>query len=163
MREAAAGRAGAAAARATVLPSGLPAPAPAPDGLDAPYWEGARAGELRVQRCASCATWRWGPEWVCHRCRSRRLDWVAVEPRGRVYSWERVWHPVHPALADAVPYVVVLVELPHAGGVRLLGNLSGDPRDEVVVGAPVEAVFEHHDDADPPFTLVQWARAKEAP
>jgi hypothetical protein len=51
---------------------------------------------------------------------------------------------------------VVLVELPEAGGVRMLGNLLGDPRQAVQIGAPVEAVFEPHDEATPPFTLVQW-------
>ena len=30
-------------------------------------------------------------------------------------SWERAWHPVHPALKDHGPYIVVLVELPDAG------------------------------------------------
>jgi hypothetical protein len=63
---------------------------------------------------------------------------------------------VHPALRDAVPYLTVLVELPQAGGVRMVGNLLGDPLQVVVIGADVEAVFEDHDDADPPFTLVQW-------
>ena len=29
---------------------------------------------------------------------------------------------------------------------------------EVTIGASVEAVFESHDDATPPFTLVQWKR-----
>ena len=51
---------------------------------------------------------------------------------------------------------MVLVELPEAGGVRMIGNLLGDPRQAVPIGAPVEAVFEPHDDATPPFTLVQW-------
>jgi uncharacterized OB-fold protein len=63
---------------------------------------------------------------------------------------------VHPALRDAGPYVVVLVELPGAGGVRMIGNLVGDPRQPVAIGAPVEAVFEPHDDAEPPYALVQW-------
>ena len=27
---------------------------------------------------------------------------------------------------------------------------------QVTIGAPVEAVFEPHDDAKVPFTLVQW-------
>jgi uncharacterized OB-fold protein len=54
--------------------------------------------------------------------------------------------------------VVVLVELPHAGGVRMVGNLLGDPRQEVPIGAPVDAVFEPHDDATPPFTLVHWRK-----
>jgi hypothetical protein len=42
----------------------------------------------------------------------------------------------------------------------MIGNLLGDPRQEVVIGAPVEAVFEPHDGATPPFTLVQWRRTR---
>jgi uncharacterized OB-fold protein len=82
-----------------------------------------------------------------------------VEGRGRIYSWERAWHPVHPALREAGPYVIVLVELPHAGGVRMIGNLLGDPRQAVRIGAAVEAVFEHHDDGPSPYTLVHWRTA----
>ena len=51
------------------------------------------------------------------------------------------------------------VELPEAGSVRMIGNLLGDPTQDVTIGAPVEAVFEPHDDAAPPFTLVQWRRS----
>jgi uncharacterized OB-fold protein len=65
---------------------------------------------------------------------------------------------VHPALKSHGPYIVVLVELPDAGNVRMLGNLLGDPQQDVPIGAEVEAVFEPHDDAKPPFTLVQWRR-----
>ena len=84
--------------------------------------------------------------------------WTAVEPQGTIYSWERAWHPVHPALRGRGPYVVVLVALAHAGGVRMVGNLLGDPMQTVRIDAPVEAVFEAHDDATPPFTLVHWRR-----
>ncbi len=141
------------------LPEGLPRPVPRPDGLDRPYWEGVRAHELLVQRCRACEGFQWGPEWICHRCLSFDVGYQRVEPRGRIYSWERVWHPVHPALRKAVPYVVVLVELPKAGGIRMVGNLIGDPRQPVRIGAPVEAEFEDHDVAEPPFTLVQWRLA----
>ena len=143
-------------AGAYYLPAGLPRPVPEPEGLDAPYWDGTRRGELRVQRCRACATWQWGPEWICHRCLAFDLEWVAVEPYGRIYSWERAWYPVPPALRDHGPYVVVLVELVHAGSVRMIGNLVGDPLQTVTIGTAVQAVFEPHDDATPPFTLVQW-------
>jgi uncharacterized OB-fold protein len=73
-----------------------------------------------------------------------------------VYAWERVWHPTHPALRDAVPYRVALVELPQAGGVRVVGTLLGDPSEDVPIGALVEAVFEDHEEAEPAYTLVQW-------
>jgi uncharacterized OB-fold protein len=100
--------------------------------------------------------WQWGPEWICHRCLSFDVGWERVEPRGRIYSWERAWHPVHPALTGHPPYLVVLVELPHADGVRMVGNLLGDRHQAVRIGAPVDAVFEPHDDAQVPYTLVQW-------
>lgn len=141
----------------TYLPSGLPAPAPSGDGLDAPYWAALAEHRLVLQRCNSCKRHQWGPEWICHRCRSFELGWAEVEARGVIYSWERVWHPVHPALSDACPYVVVLVELPDADDVRLIGNLLGSPSEPIVIGSDVQAAFEDHD-GDPPYTLIQWRR-----
>ena len=110
------------------LPSGTPLPAPSPDGLDQEFWDAARRHELKVQRCNNCQTFQFGPEWICHNCRSFDLGWAQVSGRGRIYSWERAWYPVHPALQNALPYVVVLVELPDAGNVRMVGNLLGDPQ-----------------------------------
>ncbi|SLN67147.1 Zn-ribbon domain-containing OB-fold protein [Oceanibacterium hippocampi] len=138
------------------LPEGMPAPEPAADGLDAAFWKGTRNGELRVQRCGQCGTWQWGPEWLCHQCQSFDMRWEKVEGRGIIYSWERPWHPVHPVLREFGPYLVVMVELPHAGGVRMIGNLLGPVGQEVEIGAEVEAVFEPHDEAPVPYTLVQW-------
>ncbi len=140
--------------RTTYLPSGLPVPAAAADGLDAPFWEAARRHELVVQRCGRCGTFQFPPEWLCHACRSFEVGWQAVDGRGRIFSWERVWHPVHPALEGTGPYLVVLVALSEAGGVRMLGNLLGNPMQDVAIGAEVEAVFEDH--PGDTVTLVQW-------
>lgn len=142
--------------RTSYLPEGLPQPASYPDGLAAEYWEAARRHELLVQRCNACKTWQWGPELICYQCHSFDLGYERVSGRGLVYSWERAWYPVHPALKEAVPYIVVLVELPDAGNVRMVGNLLGEGQQEVVIGTPVEAVFEDHEEAEQPYTLVQW-------
>lgn len=145
---------------AAYLNAGLPAPTPARDGLDKPYWEGTQKHELWVQRCEACGKHQWGPEWMCHNCRSFDVGWADVDPTAVIYSWERPHHPVHSALADQGPYLVVLVELPHADNLRMIGNLVGDPLQAVEIGASVEAVFEDHAaDAEagtPAFTLVQW-------
>lgn len=141
------------------LNPGLPQPQPAPDGLDAPFWAGLAEERIRIQRCRACRGWQWGPEWICHRCRSDDLAFEPVPGEGVVYSYERVWHPVHPALKDQGPYLIVLVSLPQADDVRLVGNLLGDPRRNVDIGAPVRAVFEHHSQAQPPYTLLQWQRS----
>jgi uncharacterized OB-fold protein len=147
---------------ASYLPAGLPIPVPERNGLSAPFWTGLREGLLKVQRNPRTGVYQFPPQWIAHDTQTFELDWVEVEPKGVIYSWTRVWHPVHPSLRDACPYIVVVVELPDAGGVRMLGNLLGDPRQEVEIGAPVEAVFEHHQDADPPFSLLQWRRTELA-
>ena len=139
------------------LSPGLPAPVAARDGLDAPFWDGLANDKLLLQRCQSCERWQWGAEWVCHRCRSFDLTFEETEATGIIYSHQRVWHPVHPALNEHGPFVIVLVELPHADNVRLVGNLIGDPHQSLDIGAPVTGFFEHHLDNDPVFTLLQWA------
>ena len=143
-------------AHSTYLPAGLPIPVAEPDGLSAPYWAGLRQNRLLVQRCTHCQTWQFGPEWICHHCHAFDPEWTEVEPRGRIFSWERVWHPSHAALRQRGPYLAVLVEIPHAGGVRMVGNLLGDPMQAVVIGADVEGVFEHHVASDPAYSLLQW-------
>ena len=141
---------------APYLPPGLQMPVAETDGLSAPYWAGLQQEKLLVQRCSRCKRWQFGPEWICHKCHAFDPDWVEVPAEGRIYSWERVWHPVHPALKGHCPYLAVLVELPHAGGLRMVGNLLGDPRQEVSIGAEVTGVLEHHPQAAPPYSLLQW-------
>jgi uncharacterized protein len=141
---------------AYVLPERF-TPGPDATGLDGTYWESARQSQLMVQRCRSCHSWQWGPEWMCYACGSFDVGWEEV-PRqndryqGVIYSWERVWHPTDPRLSTAIPYVILMVTLPTAGDIRMVGNLAGDPTQPVAIGAKVAAVFEHH----PEFSLVQW-------
>ena len=138
------------------LHDGLPQPVPFPDGLDAAFWQGLREERLLIQRCRSCQAWQWGPEWICHECLSEDMAFEEVKGEGLIFSFERVWHPVHPALKEQGPYLIVLVELPSSDDVRLVGNLLGDPEQDVVIGSSVQAVFEHHSDAEPAYTLLQW-------
>jgi uncharacterized protein len=138
------------------LPPGLPIPVPEADGLSAPFWNGLRENRVMLQHCGACGRFQFGPEWICHHCHAFDPAWEEVAPRARIYSWERVWHPVHACLNGHGPYLVVVVELDAAPGVRMLGNLLGDPLAEVRIGAEVEGVFEHHPDARPAHTLLQW-------
>jgi uncharacterized protein len=140
------------------LPPGMPHPDPARSpAYHHGFWEAARRHELAIQRCRSCKTFQFGPEEICHRCHGFDLGWERVEPTAAIFSWERIWHPAHPALKEACPYIVLLVELPQAGGVRMLGNLLGDPTRDPPIGSKVEAVFEDHEEG---FTLVQWRLAQ---
>lgn len=142
-----------------VLPEAVFAYQSDPEGLDTPYWEGLQTEEIRVQRCNDCRQYQWGPEWICHHCQSMDLGYDTVEPRGTIFSWNRVWHPGEPAVAPYCPYIVLLVELASAPGIRLLGNLVGSEGQrfdaataEVRIGATVVPVFEHHKN----YTFAQW-------
>jgi len=50
----------------------------------------------------------------------------------------------------------VLVEVPAAGNVRLIGNLLGPADQPVRVGERVTGVYEDHEEG---FTLLQWTKA----
>jgi uncharacterized protein len=135
------------------LPGGLPLPQPRPDGLDRPFWDAARRHRLVVQRCDCCGNTQFPPEVICVACQHPELSWPEVSPVGTLTSYTRVWHPVHPALADRVPYLTGVIEV--APGARLIGNILGDTlRTDLSFDMPVEAVFEDHDDAT--VTLIQW-------
>ncbi|WP_167042409.1 OB-fold domain-containing protein [Salinibacterium sp. ZJ454] len=99
---------------------------PDPDDPElAPYWEGTRAGELRVQHCLNCGHDQWPPRGACGQCQSFDLDWVSLPTRGRLHSWTVVWHTRLADFVDRVPYAVGIIEL--GGGIRMIGYLDGDP------------------------------------
>ena len=137
------------------LPESYSIPVPMPGGTDQPYWDGAANHELRIQKCSGCGTYQFPPDEICATCQRFDPEWVAVKPTGRIFGWTRVWHAVG-GLKEAVPYLVVLVELDEAPGIRMLGNVVGDGMQELRVDQPVEAVFEDHEREGIAYTLVQW-------
>jgi uncharacterized OB-fold protein len=102
------------------------------------YWEGARRGELVVQRCARCGVLRHPPSPVCAACRSLGWSAVAAPRRGTLHSVAKVHHPGSPLQEDG--YLVCLVDL--ADGVRVAANLRGCSVDAAEIGMTVELFFE---------------------
>ena len=124
------------------------------DPLFGPYWEGTRAGRLRIQACAACGTLRWPPRYMCPACGSFETEWVERAPRGKVYSWTVVGFATARGYPD-VPYPVVIVALDEAPSVRVVGRMVGADPDELVAGMPVQARFVPAG-ADDAMTLIQW-------
>jgi uncharacterized OB-fold protein len=117
------------------------------------WWQACARHELTMQRCVSCGTHRYPPKPVCYHCQSLDFDWHRLEGRGVIYSYEIAVHPVHPSLVDRVPYLVILVELPDAGGERIIGNLLDASPDELEIGKEVELAWEDIGDG---ISLPQW-------
>lgn len=127
-------------------------PLPAPSDLTRPFWEALREGRLVLQFCPACGTYLHTPKLRCTNCQATELTWREVTGTGRVHSHTTVHRPPSKAFADAVPYVVAIVEL-DGGGVRLLSNVVGIPPDEVYIGLEVHVVF---DDVTDGFTVFRF-------
>jgi uncharacterized OB-fold protein len=119
-------------------------PRPVADQDTQPFWDGVAERRLVVQRCASCGRWIWQPRPLCPSCHTPEPVWTEVAGDARVVSWTALHPPVLAVWADAVPFVVLLVELDGAPGVRMLGQLVDDDGallrtngDGLRIGAPV--------------------------
>jgi uncharacterized OB-fold protein len=124
------------------------------DGADAPFWHGLRRGEVRVQRCGICGTYRFPATRFCPHCRADTSDWHAVAPTGIIETWCVFHHAYFDDLA--VPYTVIQVRLDC--GVRLFSNPVAVDAGALRIGMPVEAVFE---DVTPKVTLLKFKPRKE--
>jgi uncharacterized protein len=116
---------------------------PAPTPETAHFWEGTRAGELRLQRCTECGKAYFPPRPFCPHCASRAVQVFRASGKGRLFSY--VLHH-RPAPGFTPPYAIAVVEL--AEGPRLMTNIVGCPQtpEALQLDMPLEAVFEKMDD-----------------
>lgn len=126
---------------------------PQPDEMTRAWFT---SGELAVQTCSACQVKQHPPEEICHRCGSMSFTSTVLEPAGTIYSYTIAHYPVHPALADVVPYAVVLVALDEDPTIRVVGNLVGLPPELVEIGMAVSAVWERHEIDGEVIHLPQW-------
>jgi uncharacterized OB-fold protein len=118
----------------------IPKPIPSVTPEMTEFFEGARQGQLMLQKCAGCGELRFPPHEICTNCLGTRAGWVAVSGRGEVYSFNIMHQVYHPGFATEVPYAVVVVKLDE--GVKFVSNLIGVKPAEIKCGMPVEVTFE---------------------
>jgi uncharacterized OB-fold protein len=121
---------------AATFETNRPLPVPTPETQ--PYWDGAKAGELRLQRCDACAHAYFPPRPFCPKCASREVSWFQASGRGTLYSYVIHHRPV-PGFTP--PYSIAVVELEE--GPRLMTNIVGCPQtpEALQLDMPVEVVF----------------------
>lgn len=128
--------------------AGGPEPVPTPE--TAPFWEGTRAGELRIQHCNNCGKYYFYPRPFCRYCQSRNVEWRTVSGNGRLVSYVINYRPIPPAATDE-PQVIALVELDE--GPRMLTNIVGvEPAPEnLPLDARVSVQFEQRGEQSLPM------------
>lgn len=115
---------------------------PQSSALSQTYWEGCRAGVLRLQRCAACDRFQFYPRIICSHCESRDLHWRDTSGRGQVASFTVVRRAI--SSVYVAPYVVALVDL--IEGPRMMAAIKYVPLEQLRIGLAVEVSFENWDE-----------------
>ncbi len=120
------------------------------------YWDGTRAGELRLQRCDTCRHTYFPPRPFCPECSSRAVTVVKASGKGTLYSYV-INHMKAPGFEP--PYAVAVVELEE--GPRLMANIKDCPQtpEALVLDMALEVTFEKDSDE---ITLPQFKPARPA-
>lgn len=122
---------------ATAMPPKVP-----DDPLTAFFWDGARNGELRIQRCQACGTYIHLPRPICRNCLSFDLAGERVSGLGTLYSFTKTFKAFHPFFVDRVPYIVATVTLAEQQGLQLLTNLVGIDEADARMGMQLQVTFQ---------------------
>jgi uncharacterized OB-fold protein len=131
-----------------------PPPSPRINALNRPFWEGCRAGELRLQRCMDPACGRaiHYPRVCCPHCQSDQLSWISASGLGRVISHTTVRRTHHDGFNPLAPYVFAAIEL--VEGPLLYARLVGVGLDERLIGRQVRVRFDPGPQ-DPPVAVFE--------
>jgi uncharacterized OB-fold protein len=119
-------------------------PLPVPDEHSAGYWEAAARHVLALARCGRCGRLTHPPGVACPHCLSTTPDFtfVPVDGHGTVRSWTVMRDSFLPGFGDALPFVLVDVELDAQPDLRLVGRLVDGPEVELRLGDRVVTVFD---------------------
>ena len=114
-------------------------PLPHPTTISAPYWEGLKAHEVRLQQCDK-GHWLFFPRTHCPTCGSRQLSWRAVSGEGALYSFTVARVPTLPEFTDEMPQLLAVVELQE--GVHINTTMVGVEPSQLQIGQRVRPVFD---------------------
>lgn len=117
-------------------------PKPDTTPLTQPYWQAAAEKRFVIQRCRACRHWIHFPEPACPACAGTDLAYEPVSGRGTVETFTVIERSFVPGFNAGGPYAVAWIGLPEQAGLRVLGNVTGCPPEEVHIGMAVEVWFE---------------------
>ncbi len=119
-------------------------PAPVPDEISVPFFDGARQGRLMLQHCPACDRWSFPVRERCPHCFASGLEWRHASGRGSLYTFTVMHQVMNPGFASEVPYNIAQIDLDE--GVRMTANIVGIANDALRIGMPLQVVFEEAGD-----------------
>jgi len=122
-------------------------PQPTPETRN--FWDGCKAGELRLQRCRECAHSYFPPRPVCPACGSRSVEDYPASGKATLYSYVINHRPRADMGPD--PHAIAVVTLEE--GPRMMTNIVGCPQtpQALALDMPLEVVFQTFGETALPF------------
>ena len=108
------------------------------------FWDGTKAGELRLQRCDACSKVYFPPRPFCPACASRSVSVFRASGKAILDTYV-IHHRKVPGFDP--PYAIAVVKL--AEGPRMMTNIVECPQtpEALVLDMPLEVVFAKQNDA----------------
>lgn len=132
-----------------------PLPQPTPETRH--FWEGCKAGELRLQKCVACDHTYFPPRPFCPGCGSREVEVFSASGKASLYSYV-INHRPRPDFGTE-PHSIAVVTLEE--GPRMMTNIVGCPQtpEALQLDMALEVTFLQASDeiALPLFQPVQGA------
>ena len=104
------------------------------------FWEGCKAGELRLQRCTECSKSYFPPRPFCPGCGSRKVEIYPASGRATLYSYV-INHRPRPDMGTE-PHSIAVVAL--AEGPRMMTNIVDCPQtpEALILDMPLQVKFQ---------------------
>jgi uncharacterized OB-fold protein len=119
-------------------------PQPRVNALTRPFWDGANARRLMIQRCTQvdCRKAVIYPRVCCPHCQASTLEWIEATGRGTIVSHTTVRRTHHDGFNAEAPYVFAAVALEE--GPVIYAQVPGAPLEESLTGRAVTVDFVEH-------------------
>ncbi len=118
-------------------------PEPTPETRE--FWNGCKAGELRLQRCTECDGGSYfPPRPFCPACGCREVEVYTASGQGVLWSYVINMRP-RPDMGTE-PYAIAVVKL--AEGPKMMTNITGCPQtpEALKLDMPLKVKFEKQSD-----------------
>jgi len=108
------------------------------------FWDGCKAGELRLQRCMACKESYFPPRPFCPKCASREVEVYPASGKGVLWSYVINNRP-RPDMGTE-PYAIAVVQLDE--GPRMMTNIVDCPQtpEALQLDMPLKVSFSRQSD-----------------
>ena len=130
------------------------------------WWNLTKEKKFTLAHCSGC-NHKWFPPFpACSKCGSMKIDFVEIQGKGEIYTYNVVVQLILGHMVPAVPYCVAIVELPDgnnpAGSKTRVPALMRDGEEDMAIGLPVELEWDKHPSQE--YHIPRWKlSAKTAP